>query len=1255
MKKPRFNWLAILHFAMLFLVCLLCLMQATAGERIVLESINAGKSQFVSAKVYVADESWNIYRPQSPSEFIVREGGVSIPLQSFSCPTSAPVLPCPILIMADASALSGANSAVCRRLISTLAAALPSDSATLAAAVFGERPYLLQDFTTNKSAVAAAFFSFPAGDGSNFSNALLMQPAGALPLVRRHNGSKAIVLITDSYGAINADSVIRLANSLNARIICVSLQAQLTAELRRIADETSGFVLEDINTESRAEEATHRIYWQLGGVLPCEITWKSIEPCSPGTRSFLIEHIRTGAQSLAGPFGAAQSLPALEVLPKFIDFGCVNHQDSIVVTLKASGGAIVLQSAISDNSDFIADVPAETTIQDGGEFKLTVKYSPSDSLFTSAQINILSDVCPVYLTASAGCNGQRLRPKTVTIVAPNGGEELVAGDTAHIVWRGTPAGGITRAEYSLDGGISWKFIAEGNGMTSFDWIVPSESSQRCLLRVVYFRSLNQQITLKGHNGTVNSARFSNDGALLVTASADKNIRVFDVKTGANIHGFPFIGENSGVKCAEFSPDGNDIAAVAAGNLSVYVLNAVTGKEHFKLDGHSDGINTCEYSHDGKYLLTGGRDLTTRLWKIAENIGIASLVGHSGEVTGARFRETVTKIGADTLQFFTFAAGDKTIADYIAAYPPGNVERQSYSLPVAVRAACYSPVAKQYAVALAGGIIRITSDLNRSGEELSVQTIINDLDFSPDGQLIAVACEDNSARIFNVKSGKEVTVFKGHTSAVLSVRFSRDGTRIATAAADSSARIWDVNIMPIQADTSNNFWRMGIKRLWAKPCDFGAVAVGSVSDSSFTAAVCNGGSLLATIDSVVISSGTPQFEVSGGFPRTLVPDSCASIRLRFMPTEEKTYSAVCSVYSGGRIAREFAVSGVGTRVALQTVSIIDFGFTETGTFKDSAVRILIRNNSAVALSIDSVKLASTSAGFGVLDAGNTTLAPGEIRSMELRFEPLQNGRRSDRLQIHYSESGRPNITGETVAADLFGEGICTPTSGFARIVPADNRMETESGRQIRVKIGVVPPDDIPVEKLPASFSATVQCNASLLLPITDSLRGTVSGGVRTFKIRGIRLPGQDVLISLDFYTAFGDADSTAVEITDFNWPGCIPFALPRPVYVVFSDICRAGEKPRRFVNGDKKLYLAIDPNPIIEKGNGNIKFGLRETGLARLRLTDLSGRTLRTFADGIYEAGEYSATADYDSMAAGLYMLVLETPTKVISTLLPITR
>ena len=63
-------------------------------------------------------------------------------------------------------------------------------------------------------------------------------------------------------------------------------------------------------------------------------------------------------------------------------------------------------------------------------------------------------------------------------------------------------------------------------------------------------------------------------------------------------------------------------------------------------------------------------------------------------------------------------------------------------------------------------------------------------FSPDGTRVVTASDDNTARLWDAKSGKPLGEAMEHKDRVWSAQFSPDGTRVVTASEDNTARLWD---------------------------------------------------------------------------------------------------------------------------------------------------------------------------------------------------------------------------------------------------------------------------------------------------------------------------------------------------------------------------------------------------------------------------------------------------------------------------------
>ena len=63
-------------------------------------------------------------------------------------------------------------------------------------------------------------------------------------------------------------------------------------------------------------------------------------------------------------------------------------------------------------------------------------------------------------------------------------------------------------------------------------------------------------------------------------------------------------------------------------------------------------------------------------------------------------------------------------------------------------------------------------------------------FSPDGRRIVTASMDETAKVWDAETGRELLTLKGHTRSVNSVAFSPDSRRIVTGSSDETAKVWD---------------------------------------------------------------------------------------------------------------------------------------------------------------------------------------------------------------------------------------------------------------------------------------------------------------------------------------------------------------------------------------------------------------------------------------------------------------------------------
>jgi WD40 repeat protein len=63
-------------------------------------------------------------------------------------------------------------------------------------------------------------------------------------------------------------------------------------------------------------------------------------------------------------------------------------------------------------------------------------------------------------------------------------------------------------------------------------------------------------------------------------------------------------------------------------------------------------------------------------------------------------------------------------------------------------------------------------------------------FSPDSRTLATGGEENTVKIWEVQTGRELATLRGHGGDVYTVAFSPDGRWLASAGEDSTVKVWD---------------------------------------------------------------------------------------------------------------------------------------------------------------------------------------------------------------------------------------------------------------------------------------------------------------------------------------------------------------------------------------------------------------------------------------------------------------------------------
>jgi WD40 repeat protein len=137
---------------------------------------------------------------------------------------------------------------------------------------------------------------------------------------------------------------------------------------------------------------------------------------------------------------------------------------------------------------------------------------------------------------------------------------------------------------------------------------------------VVVRTEGRSVALEAHDDQVTSAAFSPDGARLVTASRDREARVWDLATGESL---VLQGHLGPVQDARFSPDGRWVVTAGPGRAGLW--DARSGRLVALLRGHKGALTSAGFDATGRTIVTGGVDGTVRTYRCAICGGLDELI------------------------------------------------------------------------------------------------------------------------------------------------------------------------------------------------------------------------------------------------------------------------------------------------------------------------------------------------------------------------------------------------------------------------------------------------------------------------------------------------------------------------------------------------------------------------------------------------------------------------------------------------------
>ncbi|KAF5336614.1 hypothetical protein D9611_006459 [Ephemerocybe angulata] len=290
------------------------------------------------------------------------------------------------------------------------------------------------------------------------------------------------------------------------------------------------------------------------------------------------------------------------------------------------------------------------------------------------------------------------------------------------------------------------------------------------------------LPLEGHTAGIMSVVFSWDGAKIISGSTDKTVRIWDASTGKVQRVLD--GHSNSVTSVAISGDGSWIAS-GSDDRTVRIWNAKLGTEQRALTGHTAPVKAVAFSYDGSRVCSGGDDMNVRVWTASTWQLQKVLTGHTGRIV------SLAMLSRDGRQIAS-GAWDMRVMLWDASTTAVKPQRVLTGHTNGVSSLSFSGNGTHLASASYDQTAKIW-DLS-TGKDLRTlaghKALVTSVAFSPDGTKVVSGAYDNTLRLWDALSGNLQSVLKGHTSIVWDLAFSSDGQRIASAAFDNTVRVWD---------------------------------------------------------------------------------------------------------------------------------------------------------------------------------------------------------------------------------------------------------------------------------------------------------------------------------------------------------------------------------------------------------------------------------------------------------------------------------
>lgn len=840
-----------------------------------------------------------------------------------------------------------------------------------------------------------------------------------------------------------------------------------------------------------------------------------------------------------------------------------------------------------------------------------------------------------------GANASAVERKELKVLTPECEDKIPSGSQKLITWSGVAAADSVNILLSVDGGRTWDTLAKS--ATGFTYLaqMPDVESDSCYVRISSTKTVSGSFKLR-HNGEINAAAFSGNGAYIATFGSDSVASVWDAATGDLLKQIPRQKGKLIAGAIDFS--GSYIATVSSDS-SVVIWNAKSGKEQMtpKLNFRPLCVN---FSSDGRYLLVGGINGIINIY-VAPFFAFLKQLRPNPEIPvwDARFMpgdERILFTAAGFAEVYDWNKSESIIKyDTRNGEPYGDIRQVSCNSDGTLIAA--ASLTSKKAFIFFEGIEQPAGEFSHL--DTTLKTILT-TDFYRDpsfGEVLLTGGVDKRAKLSIVSTGAPLAEFMAHTNTVTTAKFHPNGDRILTASLDSTAIIWKGNLDIIADGVMACPFSLTRQRLDITALDFDTVAVTSRAWRAPAGYIKNNSQLAVKIESVETTPGSPfAVALTKDLPVTLEPGDSVGAYASFTPLYgDSLYEASAIVHT------EFSIfngklTGYGKEYGLVAEpKEIDFETTETGAFRDTLLRSILFNRSSKDIAINSATIAgqATSEFMLINSIDGLSMKPGDSLDLSFRFAPTTDAPASAYLRIGHTGKGDTLVRLSGTAITVIPDSLIVTCKKFV----------AGAGRLINSPITVSYPN---YSGSSVELETEWAFNSSMLLPIGEFTDVEFSDSIRIIKLKQT-VNSASAAFPIDFKALLGNDTITAISLRSIKATGEGRYKTAAvDGEFVLEGYCEKGGL-RLFDPFAETRILSSISSPLSKAIE--IKFETRGAGEATLELYAGDGSLSLQIIGGFLSKGVHSVTLQPEQIAPGFYLLTLRSGTDVVVRKLIISR